>query len=133
MSHFNNDTPPDKKKICPPLTVYSIISFAWGMTLLISQQQDTQGKIALESLSIFRVIRAKYHNENPHDKFLDDISFHMNGYFRTIAINREIYFINLKTWETKRQKIVDYWNDLSNMTSISFSIQGIIVKIATFF
>lgn len=62
-----------------------------------------------------------------------EISFHLNAYLRTIAIKREVYYINLKSWEDRRDKTVNYWNDLSNMTSISPSIEGIIVKIAGFF
>ena len=41
----------------PPITLDSIMSFAWGLTLTISQEQSTQGKLGIEFLNFFNSLR----------------------------------------------------------------------------
>jgi hypothetical protein len=115
----------------PPIKVDSTLSVAWGLTLILSREHS-QNKVGEDFFNILRDIRRKYKEDEVHAKYLDELLMLINGYLRTIAIKREVYFINLKSWESKRDQTIRYWNDLSSLTRTSFSAEGLIVKIASF-
>ena len=99
-----------------PLSISSILHFAWGMTLNLSHQ-DEQRYLAETFKGRFVALWDQYKTDNAAISFLNEVSFVLSASERSYGFERDIYFSRIDDWNTLRTDKIAYYKDLASITS----------------
>jgi hypothetical protein len=99
--------------------------------ITLSRERE-QVEIGKQFFEIFKDLKRKTTLTNEDRMYLDDLFALLSSYFRSIAIERETYFDYVNTIYKQRDATIKYWNDLANMSTTSFSAEGLAIRIASF-
>jgi hypothetical protein len=111
--------PPDDK---PPLQLSTILRWAWGITMSLSDQEAQQELVKIFKDRFDNLIKMDTIMDKVDQVYLNEISLVISGMIRSYGYQREVYLINIKALQEICKVQIDYYTNTVRSSSQSTTV-----------